>query len=294
MFSADNKVLAAEYSDGRDILWDMDTGAPMFLPIVEEEAVIALSLSSDNKTVAWISAARNANLPSSNSAGSDVSKERNLVLWRFRTNDPPQVLIQKGVQSLTGVAFSNDGKLLATSDKDGNATLWDVKTGNKTADLQNAQSQRSRLRRLSLAFSPDDRMLIVANPAFGLTFWNLITGQVFDDPITDNTRRVSKMSFSSGKDGPIMASSGFGSRIVLWDLNTRQPLGVITPSFSTDHSLSHNGTFLLVSGKELVYWDVSVEAWLTVACQIANRDLTEPEWKNYVGNEASFRKTCTR
>ena len=93
----------------------------------------------------------------------------------------------------------------------------------------------------------------------------------------------------------MMASSGFGSTIVLWDLSTRQPLGGITTSFlKSDQSLSHNGTFLLVSGKKLAYWDVSVEAWLKVACQIANRDLTVQEWKNYVSNEASFRKTCSK
>jgi WD40 repeat protein len=41
----------------------------------------------------------------------------------------------------------------------------------------------------------------------------------------------------------------------------------------------------------IILWDVSVESWQTRACRIANRNLTQEEWTQYLPDEV-YRKTC--
>jgi WD40 repeat protein len=300
VFSSDNKILAAEYRNGRGILWDMVTGTPKALPIGDDEAIFELSLSPDGKSVAWIGSTKaSAGSRRQNIGASDRTKERHLVLWRFTTNDPPQTLVPKGAESLAGLAFSYDGKTLATSDRSGSLILWNPNDGSRIAVLQNPQSQPQRLQNavtgVALAFSLDSKTVTVASPGSSVMFWDVESRKPLDEPLTEHRRRVTKMTFSSTTQGQMMASIAFRDKIVLWDINTRQALGGISPPFVTvDESLSRDGKFLIVAGKDtLVSWDVGVDAWLRVACQIANRDLTWSEWVKYIGGEVTTRKTCT-
>jgi hypothetical protein len=39
------------------------------------------------------------------------------------------------------------------------------------------------------------------------------------------------------------------------------------------------------------FWPMRPEAWADQACQIANRNLTEAEWQQFMGDEP-YRETC--
>jgi hypothetical protein len=40
-----------------------------------------------------------------------------------------------------------------------------------------------------------------------------------------------------------------------------------------------------------VVWNVDPAAWKAKACSVANRNLTRPEWKQFLGNRA-YRDVC--
>ena len=44
-------------------------------------------------------------------------------------------------------------------------------------------------------------------------------------------------------------------------------------------------------GNNTVLWDVEPASWAERACRISNRNLTEEEWRQYLGDEP-YRKTC--
>jgi WD40 repeat protein len=74
------------------------------------------------------------------------------------------------------VAFSPDGKILASASHDKTIKFWDVATGMERATLKGPKAVRS------VAFSPDGRMLVVAggsidNEPGELKVWDIATGK---------------------------------------------------------------------------------------------------------------------
>jgi WD40 repeat protein len=66
------------------------------------------------------------------------------------------------------VAFSRDGRLLATAGDDGIVRLWDVATG---AELRQIRSPEERLS--GVAFSPDGRLLAATADDADIRLWHL-------------------------------------------------------------------------------------------------------------------------
>jgi RNA polymerase sigma factor (sigma-70 family) len=93
--------------------------------------------------------------------------------------DSGKQLLQFGreADSRGGLAFSNDGKLLAGTCRDGSIALWDAETGREVRRLAGHGVPPSRDTRVSsLAFSPDDRSL--ASGARGSLFlWDTTSGK---------------------------------------------------------------------------------------------------------------------
>src|SRR6188474_3434093 len=86
--------------------------------------------------------------------------------------DRPRLVAQIGHTAWVDcLAFSADGKLLATSSDDYTVRLWETATGRQLLQLQD---QESRI--LSLAISPDSRWLLTV--ADTVRLWNAQSGQL--------------------------------------------------------------------------------------------------------------------
>lgn len=44
--------------------------------------------------------------------------------------------------------------------------------------------------------------------------------------------------------------------------------------------------------KTVILWDLDVESLKTEACRTANRNLSCQEWRQHIGPEVPYRKTC--
>ena len=82
-------------------------------------------------------------------------------------------------QFMFSIAFSPDGKVLATGTKDGLIELWDTNSGNKIREL-NYHSGMMTNSVFHLVFKPDGKYLI-SEIYLVIVFWDAATGQLLND-----------------------------------------------------------------------------------------------------------------
>jgi tetratricopeptide (TPR) repeat protein len=189
---------------------------------------------------------------------------------------------------VNSVAFSPEGKILASGSRDGTLILWDVAERQPLGQPLTAHKREV----MSLAFSPDGKILASGSGDNTVILWDVAERQPLGQPLTAHKREVMSLAFSP--DGKTLASGNRDGSLILWDVAERQRLGrplaghtasVYSVAFSPDGktlvSGSEDSSIILWNGEFL--WDVSLKSSKARACSIVNRNLMLSEWKQFVG-----------
>lgn len=268
-FSHDSKRLFAGSDEGAFRLWDVESGQAVGQPLHLGSA--PSSLTADGKHLVTLNA------------------DGALQLWDVDTGNAVGNPFPKAQSSsIINLLFSPDDKRLAAASENGTIQIWDVASQQPIFVPLNTGAITKML------FSPDGYRLAVAlaNEDGKIQMWNLYTRRS-QPAILPGHEPIGSMAFSP--DGTWLASGSTWGTVKLWDTVSLDSVGdglkgqgepITSLSFVDDNSLASAS-----SDGAVWQWDIDPESWMKKLCGIANRPLSDGEWKKYIPNQL-YARTC--
>jgi len=268
--------------------------------------VTSVAYSPDDKTLA---------------SGSCAERERifnciagTILLWDVATQTRVGEL--KGhTNDVESVAYSPDGKTLASGSRDKTILLWDVATQTRVGELKGHTDWVT-----SVAYSPDGKTLASRSCGERESFFNCKAGAILLWDVATQTRvgelkghtdYVTSVAYSP--DGKTLASGSCAERdsnfnckagtILLWDVATQTRVGELKGHRDnvTSVAYSPDGKTLASGSRDntILLWDVDEVSWRKGACKIVKRNFTHAEYAQYISrapgaydNEYAKNPTC--
>jgi WD40 repeat protein len=255
LFSPDGKALFERGWGSWIRMWDAATGK-LVREYTEQagRGEKALALSPDGRLLAGVQLERE-----------DLFEKEVVCIWDVRTGNRLHKL-SGHTGTVQAIAFSPDGKALASQDHDWTIRLWDVGSGKEVRRLEAPEPYAD-----CLTFSSEGRLLISGGGDRTIHVWEVSSGKKVWPP-AGHTSSVDCIDVSP--DGKTVASGSSDGTLRLWDMRTGKQLRrlgerggrVLSVAFSPD------GKVLACGGS---LWRVDTGAFL--------RELESGGWVAFVG-----------
>lgn len=259
VYSADGRRLASGGFDYTVRVWNAETGAEIGRPLLGHHSAITgvafspdggqlISASGDGEVRLW-----DANtyrlITCRTTAGVDCPAN----------HDP--LAKNPGIEAM---AYSPDGKYLATGDTDHNVQLWDPRTLQFNRPALKGHTDRV----FSVAFSPDGHRLASGGLDTTIRLWDPDNGaSLAEPPLTGQSNSIMSLAFDP--HGHRLASGSYDGSIWMWDgVDAGRPAGAEVVDKAKPHAVhtapvsavtfNPNGG-LLMSGSQdgtIRWWDV--------------------------------------
>ena len=179
--------------------------------------------------------------------------------------------------SVLDVAFSPNGRLLATADSDGTARLWNTATNMPVGKPLPVADDGSAVN--GVAFSPNGKLLATADDDGTVQLWNTATRQPGSELLPVDTSSIGSVkAVAFSPDGKLLATADANGTVQLWNTATKQPTS--KPLAATIDQSPVNGVAFSPDGRLLATadGDGTVRLWNTATGKPAGNPLpAEPD-----------------
>ncbi len=242
-FSPNGEHLASASFDGTVKVWDTASGKEVH-SLKHEAYVWCVAYSPDGRRLA------------------SATGDGKATLWDAASGQKVRILVppadplsraRQGGQA-RGVAFSPDGKLLASTVRR-TVYVWDAETGKPLHSLEGHTDKV-----FDVKFSPDGKLLASASEDATVRLWDVAAGREVR-VLRGHQDRALGVAFR--QDGKLLASASLDTTVRLWEVETGQEVRTLRGHAGVVWSVafSPDGTRLASGGgyrskSELKVWDV--------------------------------------
>ena len=217
--------------------WNAQTGDHI-KDVLIEESFTALAISPDCKTLVCSgdSPLQVWNIENAKRLSIDTETEGNYEYLAFSTDGKSLVAAEQWEylnlwsispmqlkknfthgEAFNSIAYSPDGKLVASGNDNGSIKIWDVSTGKRIQKISGHQSEKIH----TAAFQPDSAIITIGTKS-EIQLWNVQTGDLVK---TVPEPRYNVYSVKYSDDNQLIATGGESKKARLWDAQTGRFLG---------------------------------------------------------------------
>ncbi|MEO6326466.1 MAG: serine/threonine-protein kinase, partial [Thermoanaerobaculia bacterium] len=191
-FGADGTSVLVVHRDGTALSWALGATPAASRAVPPSGPISALAVSPDG-------------------AFALLGRHENAVLWDLKRGT--EVFTLTGHESRIGaLAFSADGRFLATASKDRTAMIWDSGTGQRLGRLEGHQRDLT-----SVAFSPDGRLLVTGSRDGTARVWDARHGTLLST-LLGHEDEVATVAFSAS--GRLVLTGSADRTVRLWVIDS--------------------------------------------------------------------------
>lgn len=257
-WSQDGETLASAGAN-QIFIWDVSTGK--LIKTLAGKAQL-LAWSGDNTTLAAV-------------------EDKTIKLWDTTTGKLITTLTDKSLNSTTGkslksihfyisyisgLAWSADGKVIASIGGSNTIQLWDKTTGNLIKTLRKDTNNGVRRRvdiddfdlENTIAWSRDGKIIATTGVDSNIELWDVTTGKFIKSLVGHGSRVIDLTWYGSGK---ILASVSKDKTIKFWDIPTGKAIATVGINLPGDWDIAWSSDGKKVASGELnsniKIWDIN-------------------------------------
>ncbi len=202
-FSPDGSRLYTASWDKTVRIWDAKSGELLNTLKGHTAGVTAIDVSPDGSHIVT-----GASINGRKTENEAASKKQTVMIWDAQSGQKLKALVGHD-NSVYDVAYSPDGKLIASASWDGSVKIWDAIKG---AELKTLEGHSQSIQ--AAVFSPNGQRLATGSWDNTVKIWDIDTGRELLT-LKDHTARVTDVAFSP--DGRQLAASARDETVVIWN-----------------------------------------------------------------------------